>query len=112
MMDKINDNMNANGQQKLSMEDLENVNGGVDGLYATDGTYHSKADILNLGHTLAQNFGYDIAGGVICEMFGVSPSEAKRINKDGVSNDTDKMDWLIHQMFLIYDRIEDSGHSY
>lgn len=29
MMDNINDNMNANGQQKLSMEDLDQVVGGI-----------------------------------------------------------------------------------
>ena len=28
-MDNINDNMNANGQQKLSMEDLDQVVGGI-----------------------------------------------------------------------------------
>jgi len=99
------------GRRELSADELDMVNGGFEGLYTASGSYLTGSQIIDLGRSMAETIGFDIAGPIICELFQMSPNEAKKF-KDGSDSDVTKMDKLLNQMFLVYERIENSGHSY
>ena len=112
MKAKVDEFLKTNGRRELSMDELDMVSGGFEGLYTASGSYLTGSQIIDLGRSLAETMGFDIAGPMICELFQMSPNEAKKFAKDGDASDVGKMDCLLAQMFQIYDRLENSGHSY
>ena len=108
---KAEEFIKKNSVHELNLDDLENVSGGADGIYASNGRYYTEKEILDLGREMARNFGFDIAGEVMCNFLRVSVIEARNIKRGDIS-DVDKMDVLINRIFCIYDRLEKTGHSY
>ena len=113
MMGKVNELLKANGKRELSLDEMDKVSGGVDGIYGVDGHYYTEPEILAIGRTTAENLGYNVAAEVLCGMFMMDPSEIKKHNHSTNSADAvGDIDAFISQMFNIYDRIEKTGHSY
>ena len=113
-VDEVKTLMAGISRRQLSDSELDQVNGGgVDGIYGIDGHYYTEGEILTLGRTTAQTFGYDIAADMLCTLFMMSKTEIKKHN--GSSSPADavgKIDAFISQMFNVYDRIDETGHSY
>ena len=112
-IDEVETLMAGISKRQLSDNELDQVNGGVDGIYGIDGHYYTEGEIITLGRTTAQSFGYDIAADVLCKLFMLSKTEIKKHNGSSSSADAvGKIDAFISQMFNIYDRIDKTGHSY
>lgn len=103
IMDKVNEMMKANGMRELSMDEMDKVSGGVDPAY--------EAEAYKLGMTLIEQFPYDIAASVYCEMVGISKREAITYNIGG-NSDKENMKLLINRHMKILDTIEKNGKSY
>ena len=108
---KMDEFLKTYGRRELSLEEADKVSDGVvEGLTDIYGTYRTGGEIIDLGRAMAKNFGYDIAGVAICELFQLNPNEATRIKGEG--SDVDKMDCLLAEMFKIYERLDKSGRSF
>ena len=111
MQAKVEEFVKSYGKRKLSMDELDKVNGGWETLRAVNGQYYTGAEIGDLAYSMVDAFGWDIAGESICKMFGVSPNEARNIKRGDIT-DKDRMDILLAKIAQIMDRLEESGHSY
>ena len=98
LMDKMNEALKANGKRELSLDDMDKVSGGVDGVTASNGKYFTKKELLEFARDLTQTVGYDVAGKMICEMFGLAPNEPK---KQCCSDNVERMNGLINRIFSI-----------
>ena len=103
MLDKINEVLKANGTRELSLDEMDKVSGGVDPAY--------EAEAYKLGMTLIEQFPYDIAASVYCEIVGISQREAITYNIGG-NSDKENMKLLINRHMKILDTIEKNGKSY
>lgn len=103
MLDKINAAMKASGKRELSLDEMDKVSGGVDPAY--------EAEAYKLGMTLIEQFPYDIAASVYCEIVGISQREAITYNIGG-NSDKENMSLLINRHMKILDNIEKNGKSY
>ena len=111
-IDEVETLMAGISRRQLSDNELDQVNGGgVDGIYGIDGHYYTEGEILTLGRTTAQTFGYDVAADMLCTLFMLSKTEIKKHNRSG-ADAVGGIDAFISQMFNIYDRIDETGHSY
>ena len=110
---KVDEFLKTRGIREVSMDEMDKVSGGVDGIYGVDGHYYTEQEIVAIGRTTAENLGYNVAAEVLCGMFMMDPSEIKKHNHSTNSADAvGDIDAFISQMFNIYDRIEKTGHSY
>ena len=98
LMDKMNEALKANGKRELSLDDMDKVSGGVDGVTASNGKYFTKKELLEFACDLTQTMGYDVAGRMICEMFGLAPNEP---NMQCGSDSVERMNGLINRIFSI-----------
>ena len=111
-IDEVETLMAGISRRQLSDNELDQVNGGgVDGIYGIDGHYYTEGEILTLGRITAQTFGYDVAADMLCTLFMLSKTEIKKHNSSG-ADAVGSIDAFISQMFNIYDRIYETGHSY
>ena len=104
----MSENMN---KRELSLDEMDKVSGGVDGITGIDGHYYTEGEILTLGRATAQTFGYDVAADMLCELFMLSKTEIKKRNRSG-ADAVGGIDAFVSQMFNIFDRIDKTGHSY
>jgi len=84
--------------RELSLDDMDKVSGGLDGVTANNGKYYTKKELMDYACDLTRIIGYDVASQMICEMFGLAPSEAHRFCGTDI---VERMHGLINRLFSI-----------
>ena len=107
---KANEAMKACGKRELSLDEMDKVSGGADGAWI-NGVFMSEADLNSLGQYWTDQFGYDIAAHMFCELTGISKREIKDCNC-GTGSDKDSMSVLVNRYMKILDNLEEKGHSW
>ncbi|MBR2257267.1 MAG: hypothetical protein IJ899_08005 [Blautia sp.] len=104
---KVEEFVKEYGRRELSMDEMDQVSGGGDGkgyAAAIDGKAYREDFILNMGRTMEQTFGFDVAADALCKMFGLDPVNEKRHSAD--------IDALVNRIYTIHERVQDNGSSF
>ena len=109
MKAKVDEFLKTNGRRELSMDEMEQVNGGGSGYaVAADGKAYPEDFVVSLGRSMASEFGYDIAADTLCKMFLISPAEKSM----GGGSDIARIDLLINRIFEINEHAEANGKTF
>ena len=103
------DNEMKNGMRELSMDEMDKVSGGADGMCDRNGKYYSEQQILDLARSMTMNFGYNMAFDTLTTMFNISKTEKSH---NGSKTDIQKIEELVYRMMQIADKIEGGGSCY
>lgn len=106
MMAKVEEFVKEYGKRELSMEELDKVSGGGDGkgyAVAVDGKGYREDFIVNLGRTMQQTYGFDVAADTLIAMFGLHPHEKDKC--------AESIDVLVNRIYTINEHVQDYGTS-
>ena len=104
------DNEMKNGMRELSMDEMDKVSGGsVEGIVGIDGKFYAEDFIVSMAYNMTNEFGYDIAAGVICDMFGLSKNEIKR---SGAGTAKEDMGVLLNKLFLTHEKVRKDDSTF
>lgn len=107
MMAKVEEFVKEYGKRELSMEELDKVSGGGDGkgyAVAVDGKGYREDFIVNLGRTMQQTYGFDVAADTLIAMFGLHPHEKDKC--------AESIDVLVNRIYTINEHVQENGSTY
>jgi len=99
LMDKMNEALKANGKRELSLDEMDKVSGGNQGLeYYTliDGSKVTETELTHSFQTLTAQIGYDAAAVMFCEMTGLS--------KQSIHDSSQDINILLNKFYNMQDK--------
>ena len=111
MMAKVNEVLKANGRRELSLDEMDKVSGGNVGGITVNGIWTSEDEINEMWGQVVNAVGYDVAGDLFCDTYGIAKYEATRVRR-GDASDQENMALLIDRLMKIYDNIDEYGKGH